>query len=460
MVGTLLVGLQYSTNDVKANETDDFQTIYHVYLNEEYIGLLADETKLDQVKEEKMNEATGQFEGFDLAIEKGLSVIPERVFSVSTDDEAVIEQLETALAVETAAIAFQVGDKTALHVKDQQAYDALLKQFKLQYVTEEALAAYEASQQEDAETALQEGEKRIADMIFSEDIQALETNVQPEKVLTVEAALELLNKGTLVDQTYEVEAGDALETIAKKHQITTQEMIELNEGVTPETTLQIGDALNVTATKPFVELEVHYEAKDKQTIAYEKVTKEDDTIFKGDKNITQNGQDGAKMVTEYIREKNGQVIGTSITDEQILTEPVNEITVVGTKVISSRGTGQFHWPTVGGYISSQMGSRWGSLHRGIDIARPSNRAILAADNGVVVSTGVEGTYGNRIVIDHKNGYRTLYAHLASMDVTPGQTVTAGQQIGVMGTTGRSTGLHLHFEVTQNGTLLNPLSVLN
>lgn len=241
--------------------------------------------------------------------------------------------------------------------------------------------------------------------------------------------------------------------------MTTAQMIELNAGVTPETILQIDDELNVTMAKPFVELEVHYEAKNKQVIAHEKITEKDDTLFKGDRKVTQNGQDGAKMVTEYIREKNGQVIGKSVTAEQVLAEPVSEVTVVGTKVISSRGTGSFSWPTVGGYVSSPMGTRWGRMHRGIDIARPSNYSILAADNGVVVSTGADGSYGNRIIVDHKNGYRTLYAHLSSIDVSPGQTVTAGQKIGVMGSTGRSTGTHLHFEVTQNGTLVNPLSVL-
>ena len=107
-----------------------------------------------------------------------------------------------------------------------------------------------------------------------------------------------------------------------------------------------------------------------------------------------------------------------------------------------------------------MGTRWGSMHRGIDIARPSSRSILAADNGVVVSAGWSGAYGNRIEIDHNNGYKTLYAHLSSINVSVGQTVSRGSKIGVMGSTGRSTGVHLHFEVTKNGSLVNPLSVLN
>lgn len=460
MAGTLLIGFQLSAGYVNANSKEDFQTIYHVYLDKQYIGLLSDENKLEEIKEKKIEVASGQFKDFNLEIEEGLSVIPERVFSENIDDRIVVEKLEEELAIETEAIGLQIDEEVALYVKDEAVYEKMVKDFQLQYITEEALDAYEAKIAMDApEIELQENEKRIADIIFSAKLKPVAKKVNPEEVLTAEKALQLLNKGTLGEQKYEVQAGDALETIAQKHKMTTAQLIEINEGITPETVLQIGDELNVTVAKPFVELEVHYETKNKQTIAYEKVTEKDDKLFKGDRKVTQNGQDGAKMVTEYIREKNGQVVGQSITAEQVLTEPVDEVTVVGTKVISSRGTESFQWPAVGGYVSSQMGSRWGRQHRGIDIARPSNRSILASDNGVVVSAGVDGSYGNRIIIDHKNGYRTLYAHLSSFDVKPGQTVTAGQKIGVMGSTGRSTGIHLHFEVTKNGTLLNPLTVL-
>ena len=153
------------------------------------------------------------------------------------------------------------------------------------------------------------------------------------------------------------------------------------------------------------------------------------------------------------------MIGKSVTEEHVLKEPVHEVTVVGTKVIPSRGTGNFKWPADGGYVSSQMGKRWGRVHQGIDIARPSTRSIFAADNGVVTNVGYHGTYGNRIIISHNNGYKTLYAHLSSTNVKVGQTVPKGTKIGVMGSTGRSTGVHLHFEVFKNGSNINPMSVL-
>lgn len=460
VISLLLISFQFSAGYANANQAEDFQTIYHVYLHEEYVGLVSDEEKLEALKEQKVEEAAHEFEDFSLTIEEGLSLIPERVFSVKTDDEAVLTKLEAELVVTTEALGVQIGEEVALYVKDEASYEEMIRALQLQYVQEEALSLYEKNKAApESVPELAENETRIAKIIFSEEVKAVEEAVKPEEVLTVAEAVELINKGTLGEEKYEVQAGDVLGSIAKKHQMTTAKIIELNEGMTAETVLQIGDELNVTVAEPYVELEVHYESKSKQKIAYKKIKEKDETLFKGDNKVKQKGQDGEKVVSEYIREKNGQVIGKSVTEEQILSEPVEEITIVGTKVISSRGTGSFQWPTVGGYISSHMGSRWGSYHRGIDIARPSNRSILATDNGVVVSTGPDGNYGNKIVINHNNGYQTLYAHLSSIDVKPGQTVTAGTKIGVMGSTGRSTGIHLHFEVTKNGTLVNPLSVL-
>ncbi|WP_394237311.1 murein hydrolase activator EnvC family protein [Niallia oryzisoli] len=121
--------------------------------------------------------------------------------------------------------------------------------------------------------------------------------------------------------------------------------------------------------------------------------------------------------------------------------------------------GLFIWPTIGGTITTYQGMRWGSFHKGIDIARPADYSILAASSGTVTYAGWINGYGNTIKIQHSNGYTTQYAHLASINVAVGQSVSQGSKIGVMGSTGRSTGIHLDFEVYNNGKLLNPMDVL-
>lgn len=118
-------------------------------------------------------------------------------------------------------------------------------------------------------------------------------------------------------------------------------------------------------------------------------------------------------------------------------------------------SGEFVWPT-GGSITQ----RFAWYHPGIDIANSAAPGVVAADAGVVlVPPFMAGGYGNYIIIDHGNGYRTLYGHLNTIYVSSGQTVKRGDLIGKMGSTGRSTGTHLHFEISKNGAKLNPLTIL-
>ena len=108
-----------------------------------------------------------------------------------------------------------------------------------------------------------------------------------------------------------------------------------------------------------------------------------------------------------------------------------------------------------GSLSSRFGPRWGRLHAGIDIAAPTGTPIYACWPGRVVVAGWQGGYGNTVVIDHGGGRATLYAHQSSIAVSVGQTVNAGAVIGYVGSTGNSTGAHLHFEVRINGNPVDP-----
>jgi murein DD-endopeptidase MepM/ murein hydrolase activator NlpD len=119
-------------------------------------------------------------------------------------------------------------------------------------------------------------------------------------------------------------------------------------------------------------------------------------------------------------------------------------------------TGSFRWPA-GGYISQYFGENG---HSGLDIAAQWGAPIYAADTGVVVTALKLGTgYGWYLVIDHENGYRTLYSHMSEFYVDYGERVVKGEVIGLIGSTGLSTGPHLHFEIFQNGVRVNPLNFL-
>jgi murein DD-endopeptidase MepM/ murein hydrolase activator NlpD len=116
------------------------------------------------------------------------------------------------------------------------------------------------------------------------------------------------------------------------------------------------------------------------------------------------------------------------------------------------------WP-VHGTLTSGFGPRWGRIHEGLDIAGGSGTSIAAAATGTVISAGWSGGYGQLVVLDHGNGLSTAYAHLSSISVSAGQTVPQGSVVGGMGTTGSSTGVHLHFEVRVNGSAVDPLGYL-
>ncbi len=130
--------------------------------------------------------------------------------------------------------------------------------------------------------------------------------------------------------------------------------------------------------------------------------------------------------------------------------------MVDTPSGAPKGSGNFSWPTPG-YVSQGY---WGG-HPAYDIAGWIGSPVTAADGGYVVLAGGgwNGGYGNHVIIDHGNGFTTLYAHLNSVFISPGMTVSKGQQVGTMGSTGNSTGPHLHFEIRYGGVPYNPGSYL-
>lgn len=127
-------------------------------------------------------------------------------------------------------------------------------------------------------------------------------------------------------------------------------------------------------------------------------------------------------------------------------------------------TGSLNWP-VGGYLTSPFGYRihpvlgYRRMHTGIDIGAPYGRAIKASDGGTVIYSGWCGGYGYTVIIDHGKGISTLYAHCSRIFVSRGQGVGKGQPIAAIGSTGMSTGPHLHFEVRVNGVPVNPMGYL-
>ncbi len=150
------------------------------------------------------------------------------------------------------------------------------------------------------------------------------------------------------------------------------------------------------------------------------------------------------------------VIPDGVKPAEILWSPLARVRQVTPDAGTVVASGSFVWPAQG-----TITQRFSWYHPGIDIANKAAPDVLAADSGTVVIAGWPDSqgFGNRVLIDHGNGYKTQYAHLQTVYVVSGQTVKRGDRIGKMGSTGRSTGTHLDFRVFYNGQPLNPLDIL-
>ncbi|WP_235991647.1 peptidoglycan DD-metalloendopeptidase family protein [Metabacillus schmidteae] len=442
------------TFGIDAQAEDSIATVYHIYHEGKYMGTVDDQKVIEELSTLKINKVKDKYKDLQLTVED-IEIIPEEMFRPVFNNIEVAENLKKELDVVVNATVIEINDQEVAAFQDSSIAQNVLDKYKQKFVSKKELEELASQQATKSLPVLKEGQSRITDVSFTEDVTLETKKVLPEKIMTSQQGLNLLEKGTPVEKEYKVQEDDVLGEIASKHDLSLDKLLDLNPELKEDSVIKPGDLLNVTVLKPYVKVQVQEEVYEKETIAYKTEIKEDSSVPKGEEEVTQNGQDGESLVHYTITKQNGSEIKQEILNEKVLKEPVNEMIIKGTKVIPSRGTGSLAWPAVGGYISSGLGQRWGKLHKGIDIARPSDRTIKAADNGRVISAGYNGGYGNKVVVDHNNGMKTVYAHLSSISVKVGQVVSQGQKLGVMGSTGNSTGIHLHFEVYEDGNLKNP-----
>ena len=274
------------------------------------------------------------------------------------------------------------------------------------------------------------------------------------------------------EKIYTVQAGDTLWSIAQKNDLTFRELCDLNTNfkgaaLTESSNIQAGDELIVTKQEATLEVRITKIETWQEEIPYTSETTKSNEYNVGTKKTTQAGENGIRSVTaQRVYDTNGTQLSQQILSTEVIKEPVTEKIVVGTKKQAKTsyitGSGQFIWP-VPGYRNC---SRWyGGSHKGVDICAAAGTPIYASAGGTVTKAGYNRAgagngYGNSIIISHGNGYTTLYAHCLSLVVHAGQSVKQGQLIGYVGSTGRSSGNHCHFEIRRNGSYIAPQNVFN
>ena len=189
-----------------------------------------------------------------------------------------------------------------------------------------------------------------------------------------------------------------------------------------------------------------------ESVKYKIIEKESDKLNLGEVKVQQEGQSGRTRVMKKVIKENGVVVSEQILQEKVLKESVPEIVI--------NGTAGLVCPLEGFTLTSEFGPRWGRQHSGLDMALAEGSPVYAAKEGIVTWAGYKDSYGNLVKIDHGDGMETYYAHCSRLDVTEGQQIQAGQQIAAVGSTGNSTGPHLHFEVRVGGIAQDPADWLD
>jgi len=211
---------------------------------------------------------------------------------------------------------------------------------------------------------------------------------------------------------------------------------------------------NNSSQIPLVAVKIVGNITKNQTIYPTTIIKSSNKVVNGVNKVEHMGINGIKKVTTEIMALNNNIVSEKFLKSETIKQVQNKEIYVGTNKPIILQLASINSPSRGS-ISSGFGVRWGKMHKGIDIAANFGSIINAALDGTVTYAAWEEGYGNVIKIAHGGGIETTYAHCSVIIVKKGEVVKRGMKIGQVGSTGHSTGPHLHFEVRENGEPINP-----
>ncbi len=307
---------------------------------------------------------------------------------------------------------------------------------------------------------------------FIQNVEVSDGLFLSESVMTAEQLKAKLTAQAVVKKEYTIQPGDTLSTIARDLDMTTTQLRNMNPSVKNDT-IYAGDKITVQRPQPFLRVKVVRTIQYTEKIDYSIEKEYDDSKLVTYEKVKVKGEEGSQNVTAEVTFIDGVEESRTILSIDVTKQPVSQVVIVGTKkVYNSDGgsvtvgdgisTGNMLWPVP---ICHNMSRGWRSGHYALDICNGpvsvKNQPFVAADGGTVISAGWNtGGYGYLVQIQHANGLQTWYAHCNSLYVVTGQKVTRGQVLGRIGSTGWSTGYHLHFEVRKNGRRVNPLNYVS
>ena len=276
----------------------------------------------------------------------------------------------------------------------------------------------------------------------------------------------LLNSEVEGEKYHTVSAGESPSLIADMYDLYMSELKAMNPVLEENPNIYVGQDLVVSKSVSYLNVTSTRREVYTEETPYPTNKTYSDKYYNTYAKTTKAGVPGEQLVTALVTYEDGVPVSRQVLEAVVTKEPVAREMVVGTKnpiysVGNSSGTSKgFIWPTIGGHVSCRI---WGYKgHTGVDIAGcgyGSNIYASAAGQVVKVKWGNTG-YGYHVIINHGDGIQTLYAHMSNIYVKQGQYVNQGDIIGAMGSTGNSTGTHLHFEIRINGQYVDPLDYVS
>ncbi len=415
-----------------------------VEANGQSIGYIAEEeiaTRAEEVMQDRIQYVTGD-DVIEVKTKLSMTKIQDNNDDVISADELADKLIKSSDVKTVEAYGLYINDKFFGAVKDKLAIENTLKSIMDKYKTD--------------------SKDEVVEFVDKYDIK--EGLYLENGVISKESIVGMLNGNKKNDKYYTVARGDTLKSIAQKQGVSVTHLNELNPKLGKY--LKARDHILLEKAEPFVSVRINRTEEYTQNISYKTNSVKDPSLYYGVKKVLQKGLNGQEKIVAKVSYINGDETKKNIISRDIIKKPIEEKIAIGTKstdaptrLISASGEG-FMWPVggSGGYITSFFGETRGrrSYHKGLDIASGGTHLpIYASKAGKVVAATWDKGYGSYILIDHGDGYVTRYAHLSSKSVKYGQTVGKGQKIGIMGSSGNSTGIHLHFEVRVNGAVKNP-----
>lgn len=420
------------------NSYQDSLTAYEVMLDGQRVGIVREADEFEAAVMTLQQEMKRLY-GMEAYIPDTREVLEVK----ATDEELhskneMVATLKEQLGIKVKATALVVDGETLVVLPSHKMMETLLDEITAPYL--DPLVSY-----------LEVG--------FAEKVELKELAADLSEIWNEEEALQFLQTGTNEVKIHEVQPGESTWLIAERNEMTVEEIEAANPTINAAR-LSIGQELNLIVPTPYVTVRTKEYAELAEPIPFETEEIPSDSLYQGDRRITTQGEEGFHEIKAYIVRDNGREADREILDENRLAEPTTRVVAVGTKPRpATMATGSFIMPTRG-RLTSPFGMRGGARHTGIDLAASTGTVVRASDAGRVSFAGTRGAYGKLVIIDHENGYQTYYAHLNTISVSAGTRVHKDQQVGTVGSTGRSTGPHLHFEVRINGVPVNPFNVLN